>query len=101
MFNLIVVDIVFGAATYHIRAWRGFSCGYDIPSFPTVLLHLAVFLVVEEILFYYAHRLVSVTSINTYAIICWPVEPMNIITYPLLQAATPPKALQIHPQEAP
>ena len=45
MFNLIVVDIVFGAATYHIRAWRGFSCGYDIPSFPTVLLHLAVFLV--------------------------------------------------------
>ena len=28
-------------------------------------------------------------------------KPMNIITYPLLQAAAPPKALQVFPQEAP
>ena len=61
LFNLVVVDLVFGVATYPIRAWRGFSCGYDIPSFPTVLLHLAVFIIVEEIGFYYAHRLVSVS----------------------------------------
>ena len=62
---MVVVNFVFGVASYPVLALRGFNCGYNIPSFPTVLLHLAVFLLVEEIGFYYAHRLVSVLFIGT------------------------------------
>ena len=59
LFNMVVLNLVFGLASYPFVAWRGPSCGYDIPSFPSVLLHLAVFILVEEIGFYYAHRLVT------------------------------------------
>ena len=62
---MVVVNLVFSVATYPVVSLRGSNCGYDIPSFPTVLLHLAAFLLVEELGFYYAHRLVSVLFIGT------------------------------------
>ena len=32
------------------------KCGYELPSFPTAILHLIFFIIVEEIWFYYGHR---------------------------------------------
>ncbi|OCT88310.1 hypothetical protein XELAEV_18016944mg [Xenopus laevis] len=43
---------------YPIMLWRGNPCGPELPTFHWVLLELSVFALVEEILFYYSHRLV-------------------------------------------
>ena len=66
LFNMVVVNLVFSVATYPVVSLRGSNCGYDIPSFPTVLLHLAAFLLVEELGFYYAHRLLHHRKLYKY-----------------------------------
>ncbi|XP_068134401.1 fatty acid hydroxylase domain-containing protein 2 [Hyperolius riggenbachi] len=42
---------------YVYMQWRGNPCSIELPTFHWVLLELSVFVMVEEMLFYYSHRL--------------------------------------------
>ena len=57
IFNHTVVGLPMTVVLYHAMQWRG--CGFepqDLPSGWRVLADLAVFVVLEEIGFYYFHR---------------------------------------------
>lgn len=42
--------------SYTIMTYRGFASMRDLPTFHWVLLELVVFILMEEIGFYYSHR---------------------------------------------
>nr|XP_002127353.1 fatty acid hydroxylase domain-containing protein 2 [Ciona intestinalis] len=58
---VVVLNEVMGGAflylCYPLFLWRGVSCGPELPTFQCVLLHLVACVLVEEVLFYYSHRL--------------------------------------------
>ena len=56
LFNSLVTSLFFQLSIYPFVHWRGIDCGYELPSFPTVLWHLFLYLVIVEIGFYYTHR---------------------------------------------
>ena len=58
-FNLFFVGPLFNLVSYPLIVWRGIECGYELPSFLTTIWHLFCFAAVEEIGFYYFHRLVA------------------------------------------
>ncbi|XP_070552708.1 fatty acid hydroxylase domain-containing protein 2-like [Ptychodera flava] len=55
--NQILVSLPAFVAWYYIAKWRGCSCGYDVPSGWEIVRDLVVILAVEEIGFYYTHRM--------------------------------------------
>lgn len=55
-FNLNVLSLPFFYLTFTLMKWRGSSFGLELPMFQWVLLELVVFILVEEVLFYYSHR---------------------------------------------
>ena len=55
-FNTFVIGPFFNLITYPLVYWRGNQCGYELPTFAATIFHFFMFLVVEEVLFYYAHR---------------------------------------------
>ncbi|XP_066271951.1 fatty acid hydroxylase domain-containing protein 2-like isoform X2 [Branchiostoma lanceolatum] len=58
LFNQFVVGglvTVLGAP--HLFSWRGMPCGRELPWFHWVVVELIVFVLVEEVMFYYSHRL--------------------------------------------
>jgi sterol desaturase/sphingolipid hydroxylase (fatty acid hydroxylase superfamily) len=57
LFNQFVIGTTFIALFYPVIKARGFSAKPELPTFQWVLLELAVFSIVEEIGFYYFHRL--------------------------------------------
>lgn len=57
LFNQIVVGIPFSYLSYLLVQWRGVPPIRELPTFHWVLVELALFLIVEEIAFYYSHRL--------------------------------------------
>ncbi|XP_071786416.1 fatty acid hydroxylase domain-containing protein 2-like [Asterias amurensis] len=57
LFNQIFVNVPFSVVFYFVMQWRGGSVSADLPTFKWVLLEIAVFLIFEEIGFYYNHRL--------------------------------------------
>lgn len=54
--NQTVVTIPLAYLGYKLIAIRGFAPLKDLPTFHWVLLELAVFILTEEIGFYYSHR---------------------------------------------
>lgn len=52
-----LLGIPFGVFVYKAMEWRTYPDIRILPTFHWVLFELAVFLIVEEILFYYTHRL--------------------------------------------
>ena len=56
LFNQMFVNLPFSVVLYFIMQWRGGSVHADLPTFKWVLLEIAVFLIFEEIGFYYFHR---------------------------------------------
>ena len=50
--------MIVGYGVYHIMMWRGCDFGKELPTVQWVLLELTIFLLFEEIGFYYSHRLV-------------------------------------------
>ena len=54
--NLFVVAPLFNLTVYPLIVWRGVECGYELPSFLTMVWHLFCCAAVEEIGFYYCHR---------------------------------------------
>jgi methylsterol monooxygenase len=57
VFNQFVVGFPVVYTLYKGMLWRGCSFGRELPSFPWVVWELFVFIWVEEIGFYYSHRL--------------------------------------------
>lgn len=57
LFNQIVVGGVFSVVLYPVYTRRGCSFGPELPSFQWVLFEIAIFTLVEEVGFYYSHRL--------------------------------------------
>ncbi|XP_064608320.1 fatty acid hydroxylase domain-containing protein 2-like [Liolophura sinensis] len=58
LFNQIILGIPFSYVAYQVMQWRGCSHkAEDLPTFQWVLLEMFVFSLVEEICFYYTHRL--------------------------------------------
>uniref|UniRef100_T1JK58 Fatty acid hydroxylase domain-containing protein n=1 Tax=Strigamia maritima TaxID=126957 RepID=T1JK58_STRMM len=76
-------------AVYHLMEFRGFNRGIKLPTFQWVLLELVVFVIFEEVGFYYFHRLLHhprvykrihkkhhewISPIAITAIYCHPIE---------------------------
>ncbi|KJE94740.1 sterol desaturase [Capsaspora owczarzaki ATCC 30864] len=57
LFNQLFMMPVFSAASFGLAQARGIEFGTPLPSFQTIIFHLACYGVVEEIMFYYSHRL--------------------------------------------
>jgi sterol desaturase/sphingolipid hydroxylase (fatty acid hydroxylase superfamily) len=57
LFNQIVVGSVVQLASYKLMMWRGCSLGLELPTFQWVVWELFVYTLVEELGFYYAHRM--------------------------------------------
>ena len=54
--NQLVLGVPFVEACRRALVMRGADFSPRLPSFLHILLHLAVFTVIEEVLFYYFHR---------------------------------------------
>lgn len=57
LINQFLVGVPLTVLSYRAMTSRGFAPIRQLPSFPSVLLDLFVFIIVEEIGFYYSHRL--------------------------------------------
>ncbi|KAK2882202.1 fatty acid hydroxylase domain-containing protein 2 isoform X2 [Channa argus] len=57
LFNQVFISGPMVVAAYYIMNWRGDPTGPELPTFHWALTELAVFAILEEILFYYTHRL--------------------------------------------
>lgn len=51
-----LISLPFGIFLFYLMSWRGFPAVRELPTFHWVLLELAVFILTEEIGFYYSHR---------------------------------------------
>ncbi|ELT89490.1 hypothetical protein CAPTEDRAFT_172660 [Capitella teleta] len=57
MFNQTVIGIPFIYISYLMMLWRGCDFGPVLPSFHCLLFHISLCILVEEVFFYYGHRL--------------------------------------------
>lgn len=57
LFNQFL-GLLLSFVTYPIYLWCGGSFGPELPTFQWVLVELLVFILVEEVGFYYSHRFV-------------------------------------------
>ncbi|XP_069510066.1 fatty acid hydroxylase domain-containing protein 2 [Ambystoma mexicanum] len=55
--NQIFISLPMVMVMYPFMQWRGNPCGPELPTFHWVLLELSVFILIEELMFYYSHRL--------------------------------------------
>ncbi|XP_023700792.1 fatty acid hydroxylase domain-containing protein 2 [Paramormyrops kingsleyae] len=55
--NQLFLSVPMVLVTYALMQWRGTPCSLELPTFHWVMLELAVCGLLEEILFYYSHRL--------------------------------------------
>ena len=56
LFNQTVVAIPFFYAIYHVMVFRGCQFGLTIPTFHWALFELTIYVLLEELMFYYSHR---------------------------------------------
>ncbi|CAI5766817.1 fatty acid hydroxylase domain-containing protein 2 isoform X3 [Podarcis lilfordi] len=57
LFNDVFISLPMIILMLPIMKWRGEPCSLHLPTFHRFLLELAIFTLLEEILFYYSHRL--------------------------------------------
>ncbi|GFQ75922.1 fatty acid hydroxylase domain-containing protein 2 [Trichonephila clavata] len=57
LINQVVFGIPFIIAVHHLRVWRGYDSGRTIPPFLRIFKDITVFMLIQEIFFYYFHRL--------------------------------------------
>uniref|UniRef100_A0A8C3F3L5 Fatty acid hydroxylase domain containing 2 n=2 Tax=Chrysemys picta bellii TaxID=8478 RepID=A0A8C3F3L5_CHRPI len=58
LLNQLFISLPMMMLMLPIMKWRGQPCSKELPTFHWFLLELSIFILVEEILFYYSHRLV-------------------------------------------
>ncbi|XP_041049210.1 fatty acid hydroxylase domain-containing protein 2 [Carcharodon carcharias] len=57
LFNQVFLSLPMVMVMYPIMKWRGNPCGPELPTFHWVLLELCFLGLLEEVFFYYSHRL--------------------------------------------
>eukprot|EP00914_Ancora_sagittata_P028480 GHVO01056201.1.p1 GENE.GHVO01056201.1~~GHVO01056201.1.p1 ORF type:complete len:262 (-),score=21.74 GHVO01056201.1:208-993(-) len=57
LFNQTVIGIPFTYVACTVMQWRGCDFGPVLPSFHSLLFHIAMCTLIEEVFFYYGHRL--------------------------------------------
>ncbi|XP_004696805.1 fatty acid hydroxylase domain-containing protein 2 [Echinops telfairi] len=57
LFNQFVISLPIVIALYPFLKWWGDPCRRELPTFHWFLLELVIFTLVEEVMFYYSHRL--------------------------------------------
>ncbi|XP_068188244.1 fatty acid hydroxylase domain-containing protein 2 [Antennarius striatus] len=57
VFNQVFISGPMVVAAYYLTSLRGNPCDPKLPTFQWALMELAAFAVIEEVLFYYSHRL--------------------------------------------
>ncbi|KAG7261668.1 hypothetical protein CRUP_010874 [Coryphaenoides rupestris] len=57
VFNQVFVSAPMVVGIYHLMSWRGDPCSPQLPTFHWGLMELAASSIVEEVMFYYSHRL--------------------------------------------
>jgi methylsterol monooxygenase len=57
LFNQLVMGTLMIVIGYQLSKWRGCSFERELPTFNRVIVELLICVVVEELLFYYSHRL--------------------------------------------
>nr|XP_046266623.1 fatty acid hydroxylase domain-containing protein 2 isoform X1 [Scatophagus argus] len=57
LFNHVFISGPMVVIAYYVMSWIGNPCDPELPTFHRALMELAVFSMVEEIMFYYSHRL--------------------------------------------
>ncbi|XP_077984393.1 fatty acid hydroxylase domain-containing protein 2-like [Glandiceps talaboti] len=66
LFNQTFATIPVIMLFYHLFVWRGVEFGPELPTFQWVLVELIVFSLVEEVGFYYFHRLLHYPALYKY-----------------------------------
>jgi len=66
LFNHTVIGLLVSYVLYPVYMWRGCSTGLELPSFHWVLFEITIFTLVEEVGFYYSHRMFHHPSIYKY-----------------------------------
>uniref|UniRef100_A0A8C8VFU0 Fatty acid hydroxylase domain containing 2 n=1 Tax=Pelusios castaneus TaxID=367368 RepID=A0A8C8VFU0_9SAUR len=56
--NQVLISLPMMMLMFPVMKWRGHPCQEQLPTFHWFLLELSIFILLEEILFYYSHRLV-------------------------------------------
>ncbi|XP_077596215.1 fatty acid hydroxylase domain-containing protein 2 [Stigmatopora nigra] len=56
-FNQLFISAPTVVVAYHLNLWRSNPCGPELPTFQWALAELAFFSILEEVMFYYSHRL--------------------------------------------
>ncbi|XP_074467093.1 fatty acid hydroxylase domain-containing protein 2 [Sebastes fasciatus] len=57
VFNHLFISGPMVVAAYYLMTSRGDPCGPELPTFQWALMELAAFSIMEELIFYYSHRL--------------------------------------------
>ncbi|XP_077362064.1 fatty acid hydroxylase domain-containing protein 2 isoform X2 [Festucalex cinctus] len=57
LFNQLFISAPAVVVAYHLTRWRRDPCGPELPTFHWALAELTIFSILEEVLFYYSHRL--------------------------------------------
>ncbi|KAF7670372.1 hypothetical protein LDENG_00228400 [Lucifuga dentata] len=57
LFNHVCISGPMVVVAYYLMTWRGNPCGPELPTFHWGLIELTFFSILEEIMFYYSHRL--------------------------------------------
>ncbi|GFT63364.1 fatty acid hydroxylase domain-containing protein 2, partial [Nephila pilipes] len=87
--NQVLFGIPFMILAHHVRVWRGYDSRKIIPSFQRVFFEITAFALLDEVIFYYFHRLLHhprlykyihkrhhewTTPIAIAALYCHPIE---------------------------
>ncbi|KAK8760647.1 hypothetical protein V5799_028086, partial [Amblyomma americanum] len=57
LWNQVFIQLPINVIFYWLKAMRGFDQSLSLPPWSRVAAHFACFVVIEEVLFYYSHRL--------------------------------------------
>lgn len=63
LFNQVVVGLPFGLIAHQLLLWRGNDRGRELPTFHWVVFELTLHVLIEEVGFYYSHRLLHMPRI--------------------------------------
>ncbi|XP_070839035.1 fatty acid hydroxylase domain-containing protein 2 [Chaetodon trifascialis] len=108
IFNHVCISGPMVVAAYYLMSMRGNPCGPELPTFHWALTELAAFTIVEELMFYYSHRLFHHPSLYKHfhkkhhewtapiGIVCIYAHPLEHVISNMLPVAIGPVILGSH-----